>query len=126
MSKIKIANLNPKAWGLKLMFKVVKKGESREVEFKDGSTHKVAEHLVGDNTGTILLTAWDDKIDKFEKGKVYEITEARMNVYNYRMKINMTRKSEMKEVDDDMKVKKTVNMSEKFFEKPKTWKRRRS
>ena len=64
-----VSDLRPKLREVNLKFKVVEKSEPREVTSqKDGSTHKVAEAVIGDETGNIKMTLWDDQIDMLEEG----------------------------------------------------------
>lgn len=121
-----IGNLNPKVWGITLEFKVLEKGEVRNVNFKDGTEHKVSEDLVGDETGTILLNLWDDSIKKIELGKTYELTEARMTVFNSIMKITMSRKSELNEIKKEITPLLENNMSEKKFKSAKKYPQRKT
>jgi len=116
MSLGKIANLNPKVWGITIQFKVLEKGEIRNVNFKDGTQHQVSEDLVGDETGTILLNLWDDSIKKVELGKTYEITEARLTVFNNIMKLTVSRKSEINKINEKIEPLLENNMSKKKFE----------
>ena len=115
-SKIKV--LNPRVWGVIVQFKVLKKGEAREVKFND-EVHKVCEFIVGDDTGIIGFNAWDEQINSFVVGKTYEINEARMSVFNNSLKLNMSRKSKAKEIKEEFKVDESNNMSEQFVEAPK-------
>ncbi|MBN1923476.1 MAG: hypothetical protein JW791_01805 [Nanoarchaeota archaeon] len=116
MSSIKVSTLNPKMWGFNIVFKVLKLNNERTVNFKDNTTHNVAEYLVGDDSGVIVLNVWDEHISKFEPGKVYELTEARLTVFMNRMKLTMSRKSEVKLLDEDLSVDESNNVSEKHFE----------
>lgn len=119
MGATRISILNPRVWGVIIDFKVLKKGVPREVKFKDGSPHKVAEHKVGDESGTILLTVWDDKIEYFKEGSSYEIDEANLSVFDNSLKLNMSKKSKITDLDRDIKVDESNDMSSKFVEVPK-------
>lgn len=71
---VKVDTLKPRARNLNLIVKVVGVGEPRTVRSRrDGSEHRVAEALVGDETGCVLLSLWDDQIDAFGEGDVFEI-----------------------------------------------------
>ena len=119
MSVTSISLLNPRVWGVTLQFKVLKAEEVRVVNFKDGSEHRVGEFLVGDNTGVIVFSAWDESIEQFKISKCYEVTEARLTVFNNTMKLTMSRKSEVKEIEEDITPDSSNNLSEKRFEPPK-------
>lgn len=54
--------------------KVVDIGQPRSIFVRrDNSEHRVAEALVGDETGTVLLNLWDAQIDLFSVNDVVEI-----------------------------------------------------
>ena len=70
-----VSDLRPNAKSVNLKFKVVSKSEPREVTSRrDGSTHKVVEAVIGDETGIIKMTLWDDQIDMLEENKTYELS----------------------------------------------------
>ena len=59
--KTQVGNLTPQSRRINVTVKVVSKNPVREVvSRRDGSTHRVTEALVGDETGSILLNLWDD------------------------------------------------------------------
>ncbi len=113
---MKINDLKPRNKGIDLVFKVVSKGEPREVMSKlDGSTHRVSDVLVGDSTGTIILTLWDDKIDSVEEGKVYKLENGYTSLFKNSLRLNVGRYGKLEESDEDVSVDQSNNMSEKEF-----------
>lgn len=89
---VKIGNLNSYSRRVYTIVKVVSKTEPREVSSrKDMSTHRVAEALVGDETGSIYLTLWDDNIDKVEEGQILNIKNAYVNLFRGSMRLNIGR-----------------------------------
>ena len=64
--------------------------------FKRGEeTHHVAEFLVGDRTGIIVLVIWDDLIDKIEIGETYLISNIRPRLYMNQLRIVCTKDSKI-------------------------------
>ncbi|MHA1734921.1 MAG: OB-fold nucleic acid binding domain-containing protein, partial [Candidatus Thorarchaeota archaeon] len=56
-----VSELKPRMKNLTVRFKVLEKGEAREVASrKDGSTHRVMDAVVGDSTGIVTMPLWDD------------------------------------------------------------------
>jgi len=91
-SFVKVSDLSPTSKGVNLKVKVVGKTEPREVvSRKDGSIHRVAEAIVGDETGIILMTLWDTRIDEVEIGDVLEIVNAFVTLYRGSMRLNVGR-----------------------------------
>ncbi len=111
-----IENLKPREKGIDLVFKVVSKGEPREVTSKlDGSTHKVSDVLVGDTTGTVILTLWDDKIDAVEEGKSYKLENGYTSLFKSSLRLNVGRYGKLEDSDEDFEVNTGNNVSEKEF-----------
>ncbi len=111
-----IEDLKPREKGLDVVFKVVDKGEPREVTSKlDGSTHKVSDVLVGDSTGTVILTLWDDKIDAVEEGKSYKLENGYTSLFKSSLRLNVGRYGKLESSDEDIEVNTDNNVSEKEF-----------
>lgn len=64
--KLEIKNIVPKIRNLKLGARVVRVFETREFETK-GRKGKVASLILGDSTGTIRMSLWDDQTEIAEK-----------------------------------------------------------
>jgi replication factor A1 len=91
-ASVKVEILNPQSRQLNLTVKVVSKGEVREtISRADGSTHKVADALVGDETGSIYMTLWDDNIDKVKEGDVIDIKNGYVSLFRGSMRLNTGR-----------------------------------
>lgn len=74
------------------MVKVLSVGDAREVySRRDGSSHRVAEALVGDETGCILLTLWDDNIDAVHEGDIILIENGYISIFKGSMRLNVGR-----------------------------------
>ncbi|MFZ2410462.1 MAG: OB-fold nucleic acid binding domain-containing protein [Candidatus Methanoperedens sp.] len=74
----KIADIKPGVNGLNLIAKVLDTGTVRTFARKDGTTGKVTNVTVGDDTGKIRITLWDKKAEEpgFKAGDTVEITNA--------------------------------------------------
>ena len=114
---MKISELRPFAKKVELTIKAIGKNEVREVQSKlDNSTHKVTEAVVGDDSGTILLTLWDDAIDKVEVGKTYKIANGFTSLFKNSLRLNLGRYGELTDSDETVEVNETNNVSDKVFE----------
>jgi replication factor A1 len=101
--------------------KVVSKTEPREVTSRsDGSAHRVCEALVGDETGSLYLTLWDDAIDDVVEEQVLKITNGYVNLFRGSMRLNIGRygSSEVVEEAPFEDVNLDNNLSSKQFERP--------
>ncbi|MGB8216523.1 MAG: OB-fold nucleic acid binding domain-containing protein [Candidatus Methanoperedens sp.] len=74
----KIADIKTGMNGLNLIAKVIDTGKVRTFARKDGTTGKVTNVTLGDDTGKIRITLWDKKADEpgFKAGDTVEITNA--------------------------------------------------
>jgi replication factor A1 len=116
----KVSELKPDMKSVSITVKALSKNEVRDVSSKlDGSSHKVTEMKVGDETGTVLLTLWDGAIESVQEGKTYEITNAYTSVFKNSMRLNTGKYGEIKESSDEIaNVDESNAMSEKFFDQP--------
>ena len=114
---MKISELKPYSKKVDVTVKVISKNEVREVTSKlDNSTHKVTEVVVGDDSGCILLTLWDETIDQLEIGKSYTITNGYTSQFRDSLRLNIGRYGEFAEAKEEVKdVNESVNISEKEF-----------
>ncbi len=111
-----IGDLKPRDKSIDLVFKVVSKGETREVTSRlGGSTHKVSDVLVGDATGTVILTLWDDRIDEVEEGKCYKLENGYTSLFKNSLRLNVGRYGKLEPSEEDVEVKEDNNVSEKEF-----------
>ncbi|MFQ6081497.1 MAG: single-stranded DNA-binding protein, partial [Candidatus Bathyarchaeia archaeon] len=91
---------------------------------RDGSTHQVAEALVGDETGCILLNLWDEDIGRFEVGDVIQIRNGYVRLFRGSMRLNIGRYGEAERLEEEMaEVNTENNLSERRY--PGRWRRRR-
>lgn len=98
-----IADLEPRMGDIDVTFKVLEKGDVNEVTSRsDGSTHRVADAVVGDNTATVVVPLWDDSIENVEIGETYTLTNAHTGLFRGNLRLKFGRESELKEVDDEI------------------------
>ena len=113
--------MNTYSRGVNTTVKVVSKTEPREVTSRsDGSAHRVCEALVGDDTGSLYLTLWDDAIDDVVEEQVLKITNGYVNLFRGSMRLNIGRygSSEVVEEAPFEDVNLDNNLSSKQFERP--------
>lgn len=86
----KIRDLTTYSRRVNLVAKILELGDSREVSSSsDGQLHRVAEALVGDETGTVLLTLWDENIDRFSVGDVVEVENGYAGTFRGSLRLNV-------------------------------------
>jgi replication factor A1 len=116
---IKVGDLNSYSRRVYTVVKVMSKTEVREVTSrKDMSTHRVAEALVADDTGSIYLTLWDDVLDEVEEGMIMNIKDAYVNLFRGSMRLNLGRYGSYETLEEAPfeDVNLDNNLSSKVFE----------
>ena len=89
---VKVGGLKTYSRRVNVKVKVLSKTEPREVTSrKSGSTFRVAEALVGDDTGCVLLDLWEEDIDKFDEGDVIGIRNGYVKLFKGSMRLNIGR-----------------------------------
>lgn len=125
ISELKINELTPNSRWFKVTVKVLEMGEERSVfSRRDGFEHRVAEALVGDETGTILFTVWDDDIDKVKEkvGSSVTINNGYVTLFRGSMRLSLGRFGTIEEPEHEVeKVSRTPNMSDKVFEQRRSF-----
>ncbi len=88
---IKIEKLTPNSREVNTIVKVVSKSQVRNVTGRDYTIRRVADALVGDETGCVYLTLWDDNIDKINEEATLRITNGYVNLFRGNMRLNIGR-----------------------------------
>ncbi|MGB9758383.1 MAG: single-stranded DNA-binding protein [Thermoproteota archaeon] len=113
--RVKVADLSPSSKSVNIAVKVVNVGETREVTDRiSGKTNKIAEALVGDETGTVLLTLWNENIDKVKQGDTIEVKNGYVGFFKGSMRLNVGRQGQV--LPSDVKIE-SVNEENKMSEK---------
>ena len=117
---VKIGSLNSYSRGVNVKVRVVEKNETRTVfSTRDNAEHRVAEALVGDETGCILLTLWDDAIDEVLVDDVIDIKNGYVNTFRGSMRLNIGKYGTRKKIEEEIpEVNMENNLSEKVVSRP--------
>ncbi|MCW3991815.1 MAG: hypothetical protein NWE79_03840 [Candidatus Bathyarchaeota archaeon] len=116
----KIGDLTRYSRNVETVVKVVSMTEPREVSSRrDWSTHRVAEALVGDETGSIYLTLWDEAVDDVKEGQVLSLKNAYVRLFQGSMRLNLGRFGSYELVEEAPfeEVNLDNNLSSKQFER---------
>jgi replication factor A1 len=103
MSEVKkIEELNPASRGVDVLVKILEVNPSREVSTRDGSSHSVAEALVGDETGCVLLSLWDDDIQRVKVGQTVSIKNGYVTLFRGSIRLNVGRYGTLEPATEDI------------------------
>lgn len=89
-----IADIRPDMNDINFSGRILDIGEIRTFEKKDGSTGRVGNLLLGDSTGKIRLTLWNEKtdfLDEIDFDETIEVLHAysRENAFNQQVELNL-------------------------------------
>ena len=118
---VKIGSLNSYSRRINVKAKVIEKGEPRTVfSRRDDTEHRVAEALIADDTGCILLTLWDNAIDDVAIDDVLDIKNGYVNTFRGSMRLNVGRYGTREKIDEDIPdINTDNNISEKPVSRPR-------
>jgi replication factor A1 len=98
--------------------KVISINPVRDVSSRrDDSSHRVTEALVADETGSVLLTLWDDTIDEVSEGDIYDVRNGYVRLFRGSIRVNTGRYGSLtlsEEAIDETNV--DNNMSDRQYE----------
>ena len=89
---VKVGELTPASRAVNVKAKVVSKSEVRNIAAgRDGSPHNVCDALIGDETGSVYLTLWDDNIAKVNDGDTINVGNGYVTLFRGNMRLNVGR-----------------------------------
>jgi replication factor A1 len=113
-----IEELTPQSRRVNVTVKVIAMNPVRDVTSRrDGSSHRVAEALVADETGSILLTLWNETIDEVREGETYDVRNGYITTFRGSMRLTTGRYGSLTSSDEIIdEVNEDNNMSDRQIE----------
>lgn len=119
---VKTGDLKPSLRNLNIIVKTVSVGEPRLwTSRRGGPERKVAEALVGDETGSVLLTLWDDQINFVEENAVYEIRNGYTSLFKGSLRLSIGRYGTIKSSEKTIEEVNTKNNLSEVRYQPSYW-----
>jgi replication factor A1 len=118
----KVGELTPQSRAVNVTAKVVSKSEVRDIPLgRDGNPHKVCDALVGDETGSIYLTLWDDNIEKVNEDETIRIENGYVTLFKGNMRLNIGKYGKMATAEEPFEgeVNTENNVSSKTYDQPR-------
>lgn len=103
---VKVGDLKPYLGKIYLKAKVVEIAEPREVS---GGEHRIAEALVGDESGCVYLSLWDDSIDQFETGDTVHVENGYVSVFRESMRLTAGKFGTVTKIEEEISETNTDN-----------------
>ncbi|MGC9345844.1 MAG: hypothetical protein ACP5ER_03515 [Candidatus Bathyarchaeales archaeon] len=119
---VKVGELTPTSRAVNVIAKVVSKSEVRSIAAgRDGAPHRVCDALVGDETGCVYLTLWDDNIEKVKEGDTISVKNGYVNLFRGNMRLNVGRYGTLEVAEEALEgeVNTENNLSTKVYEQPR-------
>lgn len=85
---VKIGEVKPLEKNLNVVFKVIDREAEREINNRSGETHRVCDLTVADDTGSVVLTLWNEDIDTIEDDKVYKLSNGFANIFQNSLRLS--------------------------------------
>ncbi len=95
-----IRGLGDGAGGVNIRVRILLKEAPRTVKTKDGTEHVVVDTSVGDLTGVLILSLWDNWADEVAAGDVVDIKNGYVNRFKGRLRLNIGMYGSMEKADD--------------------------
>ena len=85
----KVKDLSPSTKQVNLLAKVVSVGERRTIDSKFGGSRTLCEAVVGDETGTVILSLWEAQIGQAGAGDVLQVNNGYVSLVRGRIRLNV-------------------------------------
>jgi replication factor A1 len=85
----KVKDLTPESKQVNVLAKVVGLSEEREITSRFGEARKLVEATAGDETGTVLLTLWNDQIGQVAKDETFLIDNGYVSLVRGHIRLNV-------------------------------------
>jgi len=113
---LKVKDMDVNSKNINALVKVLEVGEPKDIPSRFGD-RKVSEIKVGDETGCILMSLWNDQIGKVKVGDVISIENGYISVVRNSMRLNIGKYGKMLISEEELKdVNEELNVSDKHVE----------
>ena len=121
---VKVEKLTSNSKEVNTIVKVISKSEVRNVTSGDRfESHRVCDALVGDETGSIYLTLWDDNIDKINEEATLRLNNGYVNLVRGNMRLNIGRYGSFQLLEESSitEVNTENNLSDKRYDQERRY-----
>ena len=115
-----VDELGSSSSSINIKIKCISKNEEKKVVSRStGETMRVTEALVGDETGCVYLSLWNDDIDKIEIGHIYKLTNVYTKMFRGSLRLNIGKYGNIEAINSELiKVNTENNKSDEFYTPP--------
>jgi replication factor A1 len=87
-TNVDISDLTPRSKRVNVTAKVLKIDEAKEIPSRYGSPNRVAEATIGDTSGAVVLSLWNDQIGTVEEGETVTIENGYVSLVRGHIRLN--------------------------------------
>ncbi len=114
----KVDELTPASKQADVLVRVLSLGDRKTIDSKFGGSRDLVEAVVGDETGTVILTLWGDQIDEVAQDDVLDIENGYISLVRGHMRLNVGKYGSFKKSDEEIsEVNESVDMSAQEYER---------
>ncbi|MEA2090096.1 MAG: DNA-binding protein [Thermoproteota archaeon] len=95
---LKIRDLKPGMSNVNVKIEVLEVSEQKEIMTGRGVTHKILESEVKDETGSIMLVLWNDRIIPLTAGDTLEIENGFVSSFKGKRRVNVGKYGTIKKI----------------------------
>jgi replication factor A1 len=116
---VKISELTPESKRVNIRAKVLNVSEAREIPNRFGPTNRVCEATVGDASGCVILSLWNDQIGTINAGDNVAIENGYVSLVRGHIRLNTGKYGKITPTEEDIAdVNEENNISEAEHEQP--------
>lgn len=120
----KVKQLTPNSKNVNLIAKVVNIGETKEITPKYGSSRRLAEATVGDETGVVIFTLWEDQIRTVAQDDVIYVDNGFVSLVRGHIRLNVGKYGTISKSEQDVpEVNPSLDVSAQEFQQERRYDR---
>ncbi|MCJ7607555.1 MAG: single-stranded DNA-binding protein [Thermoplasmata archaeon] len=112
----KIKDLTPQSKRVDVMAKCLEVGEPKEIPGRFGGSRRVAEATIADDSGSVILSLWDNQIGDVEKENVIAIKNGYVSLVRGHMRLNVGKYGGLAKSEETIEPVSEPNLSDKEYE----------
>jgi len=100
---LKVGDLKPGFMNINTIVKVVNVGLTQVISSRrDRSERQIADALVGDETGSVILTLWEQQIGRIKAGETLEIKNGYTSLFKGSLRLNVGGRGTLEKLDKEI------------------------
>jgi replication factor A1 len=122
---MKVSEIVPNIRDINLVAKVLEKGEERTVTSRNsGEEHRVMDVLIGDDTGSLYFSAWNEQIERIQDDETYQFLQAKTILFKRNIRLSLGRQGKIEDSEEKIEEANTENnISLAEHDIPRRWNR---